>query len=485
MAKEKRNDPTAVDGQIMAGLQQVYADLVAVKKLQMADPDNLTDPVDAEVWAHLEDVMASLKNVILDQAMDGAPDPSALRVANLLHEVRSDLTKVLPSVSVKHEPRTYSEYAPNSYFRDLASYQLQLVPEKAQIEARDRLMQHGKEVAYDVRSGSDYAIRSIREIRRADATETRAISTATASDGAFVTPQYLIDKWITYRSADRSFTNQCVNLPMPTYGTVFSVPAFTNFGAAAEQNTENSGTANTNPTAQNNTVTLNTFSGYVDISQQLMDRAGFQGQGGTFDVVIIQQSQSQLFAAVDTYIVQQAMLGASVVNQSTAATTTQFWLDLATARNQLADQLGVKLPGTHAFSTSDFFGWLSSQVDSEGRPIVVPDAAAMVSRDGDPSYSGWNGLFLPGNLKYFSDDNILAACQNTTIGVPSTQTAIIIGSPADMLMWVGDMVPYTAVQTNARNLTVLCGLRQYAAAIPRHAEAFSYIYGTGYSASLA
>lgn len=480
MSKEKRNDPTAVDAQVMDGLQQVYADLEKVCQLQKADPDNLTDPVDGEVWAHLEDVKAALKNVILDQAMDGSADAAAMRVSRLLREVRATTIRG-DSVHVKSEPRTYTEHGPNSFFRDLASYQLGFATQEEQEAAKTRLFRHGEEIVVDYREGNEYVRRAVGEGHR---TENRSVSTASTSDGVFVTPQYLIDKWVTYRSADRSFTNQCVNLPLPTYGITFNIPAFSNYGAAAQQNTENTAVNNTSPTGMYRTATLSTFSGYIDVSQQLLDQGGFQGQGGSFDVIAIQQSQSQLFAAVDTYLLEQAMSGAFEVNQTISATTTQFWLDLATARNNLADYAGVKLPGTHAFSTSDFFGWLSSQVDGEGRPIVLPDAAALVSRDGDPTYAGWTGLFLPGNLKYFSDDNINTAAQSSTIGVASTETAIVVGSPSDMLMWVGDMVPFTAQQTNAQELTVLVGLRQYAAAIPRHAEAFSYITGSGYPTSL-
>ena len=95
--KENRNDPTAVDGDIATGLQQVYADLVKVIDLQKSDPDNLTDPVDAEVWAHLEDVKGALKNVILDQAMDGSPDAIRSAVVRELRATR--LQRVLFSLS--------------------------------------------------------------------------------------------------------------------------------------------------------------------------------------------------------------------------------------------------------------------------------------------------------------------------------------------------------------------------------------------------
>ena len=483
MSKEKRNDPTAQDGLISAGLQQALADVEKVIKLQKKDPDNKTDPVDAQVSDGLQKVHDALEAVILSQAKDGAPDARAqLVIAEsraAIAEARA-LRAERATVKVKSEPRTYTEHGPYSYYRDLANYSLGF-NERERPQATERILRHAAEIAVDFEERNDYVVSAIREIRRGEnnpASETRAVSTATGSDGAFVTPQYLIDKWITYRSPDRSFTNQCTPLPLPSYGITFNIPSFTAAGAGAQQSTENTGTNTTTPSGLDVSVSLSTFSGYVDVSQQLLDRGGFQGQGGSFDVIVIQQSQSQLYAAVDTYVLKQALANAYERNQSTAATIPQWYIDMSNVRENLADENGVKLPASHCFTTSDFAGWVTEQVDSEMRPIVLPDAAALASRAEDPKYTGWMGLFLPGNLSWFTDDNLPSATP------PNNETTILVGSPADMLLWVGDLIPYTAQQTNADTLTVLCGLRQYVAAVPRHNEAFGYITGSGYPTSL-
>lgn len=477
---EQRNDPTKADGDVMDALQQLDADIDRAIAAQKTDPDRKTDPDDATVSDALATLKSDVQKAILAQSKDGAADA---RLTAILREVRSAAPI---EARVTNEPRVYTAEGRFSYFRDLAAANLRFADPNFVAEAEARLTRHSEEIAVDYRSGNEYVRRTVNEVTRTDlpgGSESRSLSTGATSGGAFVTPQYLIDKWVTYRSPDRTFVNQCTIMPLPTYGITFNIPSFTNYGAAAQQNTENTGINQTNPSGADLSVTLGTFSGAVPVSQQLLDQGGFQGQGGSFDVIVIQQSQDQLYAAVDTYFQQQALSGAqAVTNNSGPLTIAKFYTDFGTARNLLTDTAGVRLPGTHIFTSSDFFAWATSQVAASSGDLFfpsVPDVAALVAVNNDPMWAGWTGIYLPGNYRWFADDN------TTTTVQPSNQDVVILGSPLDMLAWVGDMVPFTAQQTNAGELSVLCGLRQYAAAVPRHAEAFSYITGTAYPTSLA
>jgi HK97 family phage major capsid protein len=471
--KENRNDPTAEDGDVMDALQQLDADIDKAIAAQKTDPDRKTDPDDAAVSTALSQIKSDVQNAIMAQSKDGAADA---RARMLVREVRS--ASGAPNVRVKSEPRMYTENGEFSYFRDLASRSLGFVSAQTRQDANARLLRHAQEIVVDYEERNEYVVRAVNAQHRNEQGETRAVSTASTSDGVFVTPQYLIEKWITYRSPDRSFTNQCTILPLPAYGITFNIPSFTNYGSAARQVTENTGVQGNVPTGSDVEVTLQTFAGAIPVSQQLLDRGGFQGQGGSFDVIVIQQSQSQLWAAVDQYLLTQALAGAFVINQTATATVAQFYVDLATARNNLADTAGVKLPGTHVFSSSDFLGYITSQVDADQRPILLPDAAALVAVNEDPAWAGFSGIYLPASLRWFADDNIPNATP------PNNETTILVGSPKNMLVWIGDMIPFTAQQTNASELSVVCGLRQYAAGVARHAQAFAYITGTGYPTSL-
>ena len=62
-----------------------YMALKEAMAAQKADPDGMNDPLDAQVWAHLEDVCATLKNALIDQALDIAGvEPAMLKAENLL-----------------------------------------------------------------------------------------------------------------------------------------------------------------------------------------------------------------------------------------------------------------------------------------------------------------------------------------------------------------------------------------------------------------
>jgi HK97 family phage major capsid protein len=384
------------------------------------------------------------------------------------------------TVTVKSEPRTYDLHSPNSYFLDLAWRGMATPGDPRYEEAMARLTRHRIEVDVEAQEGRSEEGRRARQVFRDEKRnpEQRAMDNTTGSGGSFVTPQYVISAWVPYRSADRSFANQCLTLPLPAYGLTINVPTFASATVTSTQTVENTGVAGSTPTGNDATTSIVTQAGQVSISQQLLDRGGYEGQGGGFDVILAKQIGTQLDADIDTYILTQALANAIPVNQSTPATITQFWLDLATARNNLTDALGVRMAGSHVFSTSDFAGYITSQVDSEGRPIVLPDPAALADVNKDPEWAGWLGLYLPGALRWFMDDNISLAT------APTSETTILVGTPQDMLVWEGEQTSYSYMETNAPELSVLVGLRVYLAAIPRHNAAFSYITGSGYPTSL-
>jgi hypothetical protein len=61
---------TAQDSNVLDALVSAYKSVKAVMAAQKADPDAYTDPMDAQIWAHLEDVEHALKNALIDQAFD-------------------------------------------------------------------------------------------------------------------------------------------------------------------------------------------------------------------------------------------------------------------------------------------------------------------------------------------------------------------------------------------------------------------------------
>lgn len=75
----------AANSTVLDRIVCAYMALKEAMAAQKADPDGMNDPLDAQVWAHLEDVCATLKNALIDQALDIAGvEPAMLKAENLL-----------------------------------------------------------------------------------------------------------------------------------------------------------------------------------------------------------------------------------------------------------------------------------------------------------------------------------------------------------------------------------------------------------------
>ncbi|HVC15433.1 MAG TPA: hypothetical protein VND62_11305 [Acidimicrobiales bacterium] len=379
--------------------------------------------------------------------------------------------------AVKAEPRIYDRESPHSFWRDRGLAAMPGHP--LHREALGRLERHVREVAVEIRQGSPEgraALAQLANNTREHAVERAAelrsaMTSGAASGGSFVTPAWLQNLWATYRSPLRSFTQQCSPVPAPDYGLEVIIPVFNSPTTVGEQTAENAGVDSSTPTAATLTATMVPLVGEVPVSQQLFDRGGPM----KFDEIITAQLKEQLDAAVNAYVLGQALATAQTVTDATTLSIATFYADLSSAREKLTDAAGTRVAGTHVFTTSDFAGWATKQVDKQTRPIVVPDAGALVAVSDDPAWQGFMGLVLPGNLRWFADDQI-----PTT----STHTQVIVSKPATIAVVETEPIAFAYEETFATTLTVVCGVRAYVAAVPRYPTAVAAISGAGYPTTL-
>jgi hypothetical protein len=170
------------------------------------------------------------------------------------------------------------------------------------------------------------------------------------------------------------------------------------------------------------------------------------------------------------------------VTDSTTVTTTRFWSDLNKATEQLSDTAGTRLQPTHVHTTSDFGGWVRAQVDSENRPIWIPDTGAVQAQPpvGEPfCSSGYQGInFVGGGGSWFIDDNIPANSTN------SAWTQVVVWNNQSLLVWkaptpLTNAIPFTHEGT--QSLSVFVYARQYMAAFAKFAGGVAVISGAGYA----
>jgi hypothetical protein len=199
----------------------------------------------------------------------------------------------------------------------------------------------------------------------------------------------------------------------PPYGTEIYIPTFTAAKTAGEQ-TEGSAVTEGTPTTTLEGAAVKNIAGMLIVSEQLHAR-GFTG-GGSFDEVVGEQIHEQLDEQIDKYVIGQAIVNGKGVTGATEYKTVKFYEDTAKAREILTDKAGTCLRPTHFFSTSDFYSFVTHQVDATTeRPIVVPTFAPgfpltrnAESYDGEPerAWSRFTGTVLPGAVLWFTDDNV-------------------------------------------------------------------------------
>jgi hypothetical protein len=416
-----------------------------------------------------------------------------------LGELQEQYEKRAQGTRVVKETRMYGEFSPHSYFMD----KVMLAEGSGDVFAADaqtRMARYDAELKYEIRSLSREgrrAARLIGEYHRQDVVEVnrrvvgerlaeaRALGTgggATASAGsgaaAFVSPYFAFAKWAPFRAAHRTFADQCGTLPLPPYGLQVYVPTVSSTVSVSQQ-TEGGTVSNTTPSTALVGAQIETVTGQVTISQQVSDR-GFAG-GGSFDLVISRQLQQQLDEKINLYVLNQALAGAATVAGQSSFTIAGFYQDLALGREQLTDTAGTRLRPTHLFTTSDFYSYVTRQVDDDHRPIVVPQFAPgfpLAQGDEQTSWSRFTGTVLPGGVLWFTDDVIPNA--GTT-----SQTQLIVSAPDEaMLLLEGDPIFSVYPQTDAASLELVAGLRAYVAAIPRYASGTATVYGSAYGAAL-
>lgn len=373
---------------------------------------------------------------------------------------------------VTNEQRVYGPGSDASYFQDIALASLTSVTGAS--EARERLFQYARELDVEIGNRSPEGLRAKeceQEYRRGGGVvEARSGATSTTVAG-FTTPIWMTEHWAAYRAPIKAFTNQTTKLPLTPYGLQINVPSFTGLTTNAQQNSENSGITVNVPTGSDIVVNLVTIAAQVPLSQQLFDRGGMSGLA--FDMIIGKQLLQNQDAAVDLYVINQALGNAYTTTYSSSASIPNFLSDLALAREGLSDTVGTRLLATHLFTTTDQFGYWSHQTASTaGVPFIQPDSSAIVlaQSQGDPKWESWMGVHL-GTLAWHSDDNIPALSGNTQL---------LVCRPQEIYTFDGQNFTFAYPETGAQTLTVQVGLKTYVGAVVRFPKAIAAITSAAY-----
>lgn len=327
--------------------------------------------------------------------------------------------------------------------------------------------------------------RLARHVREAEVEgEVQSRATTTSSFAGLVVPQYLVQYAALVSRAGRPLANACTRLPLPEQGMSFLIPRGTTGVSAAAQATEGSAVSNTDEVFANVTVPVATIAGQQVVSRQSLER----GTPG-LDQLIYADLAGAYASELDRQIINGTgasgeMLGfrntASIYQAtafSAAATPTTFWQKTTGAINSI-EAAGTNVgPADLIVMHPRRFNWLLQQVDSAGRPLIVPtgqgafNAFGTVIESGqygsphDPSSpTSFSGVTIKGyllGLPVVVDANI-----PTNLGTGSLEDVVaVLSSKHHLLFEDGDGMPNMLrfEQTNPGNLQINLAAYNYVA----------------------
>ncbi|WIM97834.1 phage major capsid protein [Actinoplanes oblitus] len=372
---------------------------------------------------------------------------------------------------VTREERTYSQEknrrGETSFFAD--AYRSQMSGDAG---ASQRLARHAREIEVE-----------------GEAVEQRA--TTTASYAGLVVPQYLVDMFAPVLRNGRPLANRVNRLPMPAQGMTLDVPRGTTGAAVAAQATQNSALQNTDQVWADLVVPVCTVGGQQDVSRQSLER-GTPGM----DTIVYMDLARAYNAEIDRQVAAGSgasgqmlgILNTSGIYQASAytaaVTAATFYSKTAGAVSAVASA-GTEVQPDAWFMHPRRWYWLTSQLDSQNRPLAVPYASgamnAMAINSNPGGYSADNdanpavpvGIYH--GLPVFIDANI-----PTAVGTGPEDQVLTLDSSKAYLWEDNGGIPRQLKfeQTLGQNLTIKLVLFNYAAfTAGRYPVAFGVVGG--------
>ncbi|MFF9097570.1 phage major capsid protein [Streptomyces sp. NPDC014802] len=252
------------------------------------------------------------------------------------------------------ESRTYERGNGRSYLQDLARVQLNMDGDGT---ARDRLQRHALEVESD---------REFRDLNRTDGT-----------GGYFVPPLWLMSSFVELARAGRAYANVVTSQPLPPGTDSINIPKVATGTATAVQTADNAAVQETDLTDDFVTAPVRTIAGQQDVAIQLLDQSPV-----SFDEVIFRDLVADYATKADVQVISGSGSSGQVTgvrNTSGIVTISASTATVQAIYSKLADAVqrvhtGRFMPPTVIVMHPRRWAWFLAAVDTQNRPLVVPDA---------------------------------------------------------------------------------------------------------------
>lgn len=399
--------------------------------------DRSLDETEEKVYAEKADERRKLLDRVAEMREDAAREAAA-------DQTRAAAGTVESRVAVTSEPNPVYR-ADNthevSYFRDLFN------ASRGQRGALDRLSRS-------------------QETRAGD------LTTVAGAGGDFAPPEWLVDQFIALARPGRVFADLLHHEVLPSGVSSINLPKVATGSATGAQATQNTALTDTAMTTGAVSGAINTIGGKQIVSMQLLEQSGIP-----FDRVILADLTADYAKQLDAQVVGNVVGTSGIISVTDSAaapgvTAADVYGDVANAVQQVATNR--YLPPTHIVMTPARWYWLVSQVDSQNRPLVVPNGPAfnqLAESNGNVA-QGLVGTML--GLPVYLDPQVATAA--------ASAHEIVLARFDDLWLFESPLQSASFDATYADQASVLFRVLAYNAFICRYSKSVAQIGGAGYTA---
>jgi HK97 family phage major capsid protein len=401
---------------------------------------------------------------------------------------------------VTSEPRAYGRQFRHSYFLDLARDQLGRGDGDGGVQAaRQRLQRHAQELTVELPARearrAAAALRSLDDIEglkpeqrasvfeRGSELEQRVNPNRNDGQGGyFVPPLWLVDQYIDLPRFGRQTANMCRNMPLPAGTDSINLPKVATGTSTGVQPADGAAVTSQDMTDTFVSATVRTIAGQEDVAMQLLDQSPIAYDEVLFsDLIADYNAQLDIQCANGSGINGQhlGILNVSGINAVTYTDASPTFPEMYPSFAQGASKIfkNRKLPATAAVVYPSIWYWATAQLDTTGRPLIVPPqvgwnpAGTQMNLATGEGPAGMLSMGLPAYL----DGNIPA-----NLGAGTNETRTIIARWLDLYLWEGAMQTRVLQEILSGTMQVRFQVYAYSAFMAnRRPQSISVVSGTG------
>ena len=403
--------------------------------------------------AEIDEETVELRARITEMESVVAADQEAR--AEAAHLGEADATEA--RISVKSNEMTYRQGGEFSYFKDLA---LSAAPGRFDGEARARLVRHAEEVAVETRTN---------------------MSRTDGQGGEFTPPLWLLNQYVSLARAGRVSADLSSKYELPAGTDSINLPKISTGSAVAAQ-TDNSAATNVDMTTATVTAPVNTYAGQQLFALSLLEQSPINFDQVVFADLIAAHAQaigSAVVGGAGTSGAHTGILTNTGTNTITYTATTPTGAGVYAAIAQGISNVAKNrfLPPDAVVMNPSRWYWLVAQVDSNGRPLVVPTAAGPWNAAGVQDEVRAEGMVgTIAGVPVYLDPNIGSTYS-------TNQDRVIVARFSDLALFEGPLRSRVLFETDANTLQVRLQVYSYSAFTSyRRSNAISVCSGTGFAA---